>query len=327
MQKVIVTIDVEGHVGDDPVNKLIYGITEDGQRAGIDGIIDLLDEYQIKGLFFVDVAEAWHFGEDKIADVLMYIKERGHDIGVHIHPDHMMDKNKLFLSEYTYDEQYEIIKKCTDFYEKVLHEKPIAFRAGKYGANRDTLTIISELGYKLDFSQFYGQKWCHIKPPITKVSVAKVTNNLYEIPVSSYMSFNKKFYSRFDKLDASLPYKEFKYVFEHMIDNSSYEVMVLFAHSFSFLNWRKNPNKVKFSKKLYQRFYRQIEYAKSSDKVEFLTLKELLVTLEKENKVIPENQIEKNGTISSWLFLIKRAIGVLQARIDIKISESVKKVK
>lgn len=325
MQKVIVTIDVEGHVGSDPVNKLIYGITANGQRAGIDKIMDLLDEYQIKGLFFVDIAEAWHFGEDKIAGVLLHIKERGHDVGVHIHPDHMMDKDKLFLSEYTYAEQYEIIKRCTDFYEIVLHEKPIAFRAGKYGANRDTLAIISELGYKLDFSQFYGQKWCHIEPPITKISVEKVTNNLYEIPVSSYVSFNKKFYSRYDKLDAFLPYNEFKYIFNRMMDNSSYEVIVLFAHSFSFLNWRKNPNKVKFSKKLYQRFRRQIEYTTSREKVEFITLKDLLVTLEKENKFISKNQIEKNNTINSWFFLIKRAFGVFQARIDIKISESIEK--
>lgn len=317
MQKVIVTIDVEGHVGDNPVNKLIYGITEDGQRAGIDKIMDLLDEYQIKGLFFVDIAEAWHFGEEKIAGALLHIKERGHDVGVHIHPDHMMDKNKLFLSEYTYDEQYEIIKRCTNFYEKVLHEKPIAFRAGKYGANRDTLSIISELGYKLDFSQFYGQKWCHIEPPITKISVEKVTNNLYEIPVTIYKSFSSRFYSRHDKVDAGTTNFEFKKIISQLIKNNSYDVIVLFVHSFSFLNWRMKPNNPVYSSKLYHRFERQVVFAKNIEFLEFVDTNELLKLCETEN-FNSSNQIEKLNGFYSWYSLFDKALKVLKSRIELK---------
>ncbi len=317
MQKVIVTIDVEGHVGDDPVNKLIYGITEDGQRAGIDKIMDLLDEYQIKGLFFVDIAEAWHFGEEKIAGVLLHIKERGHDVGVHIHPDHMMDKNKLFLSEYTYDEQYEIIKKCTDFYEKVFHEKPIAFRAGKYGANRDTLAIISELGYKLDFSQFYGQKWCHIEPPVTKISVEKVTNSLYEIPVTIYKSFTSRFYSRHDKVDAGTTNFEFKKIISKLIKNDSYDVIILFVHSFSFLNWRMKPNNPIYSSKLYHRFERQVAFAKNIESLKFVDTYELLKLCETEN-FNSSNQIEKLNGFYSWYSLLDKALKVLKSRIELK---------
>ena len=159
--KAIFTVDVEGHVGNDPIRHLIYGETSDGKEYGIDMIMDLLDRNGIRGLFFVDIAEAWDYGEEGVCSVLRHIKDRGHDVGVHIHPDHMADKRRSFLHEYSYDEQYDIIRKCTDFYEDVLKERPEAFRAGKYGANRDTLDILARLGYAADFSQFYGQK-CNV---------------------------------------------------------------------------------------------------------------------------------------------------------------------
>ena len=139
----IFTVDVEGHVGSDPVGHLIYGETADGKLCGIDMLMDTIDRYKMRGLFFVDIAEAWDYGEDKIAGVLKHIEGRGHDVGVHIHPDHMADRKRLFLSEYSKEEQYEIISKCTNFYEKVLGHKPLAFRAGKYGANRETLDILA----------------------------------------------------------------------------------------------------------------------------------------------------------------------------------------
>lgn len=317
-KKVIFTIDVEGHVGDDPVKHLIYGITNNGQRAGIDMIMDLLDEHQIKGVFFVDIAEAWDYGEDIIAEVLLHIKERGHDVGVHIHPDHMLDKNRLFLSEYTFDEQYEIIKKCTDFYQKVLHEKPLSFRAGKYGANKDTLAIISQLGYRLDFSQFYGQKWCHINPPVTKVSVNKITKDLVEIPVTIYNSFSSFFYSRNDKIDATTTFLEFKKIVNQMLKNDSYDVIVLFAHSFSFLEWRKNPNTPIYSSKLYKRLEAQLDFVRNNKLIQVLTLDELINTYF-ENKSVNSQRIEKLSGFYSWYSFFEKCIKVFKTRVDLKL--------
>ena len=95
-QKVIVTIDTEGHDGKDPISKLILGQTEKG-RYGIEYIMDILDEFDVKALFFVDFAEAWDYGEEKVRNVVDIIKKRGHHVGVHIHPDHMADNKRLFL--------------------------------------------------------------------------------------------------------------------------------------------------------------------------------------------------------------------------------------
>lgn len=128
-KKVIFTIDVEGHIGTDPVDKLIYGKI-DGKSYGIELIMDICDQYDIRALFFVDVAEAFHYGEKKIADVISTIRKRGHDVGVHIHPDHMCDKNNLFLSKYSINEQEKIIEKCTAFL-RALQEKAKSIQSGK----------------------------------------------------------------------------------------------------------------------------------------------------------------------------------------------------
>ena len=55
--------------------------------------MDVCDTYNVKALFFLDFAEAWDYGCDKIKEVVKLILKRGHDIGVHIHPDHMLDKD------------------------------------------------------------------------------------------------------------------------------------------------------------------------------------------------------------------------------------------
>ena len=52
MKKVIMTVDVEGHDGSDPVTHLIMGKTVDGTSYGIGKLMDIFDYHHIKGLFF-----------------------------------------------------------------------------------------------------------------------------------------------------------------------------------------------------------------------------------------------------------------------------------
>ena len=249
MKQIIITVDTEGHVGIDPVKHLIWGENNNGEQYGIPLIMDLCEEVGAKALFFVDMAEAWHFGKEKIAEVLKYIDSRGHICGVHIHPDHMADPHRLFLYEYSYDEQYEIISKCTDLYEEILGKRPKAFRAGKYGANWDTMNILDALGYKADFSEFYGQKWCGINPHITGDKTVLVKNHLIEVPVMSYRSHFAHLLNRYDKYDINSSLYEQKRVFDLLI-KKDIQTIVAFFHSFSLLNWRILPNCPKLNKRM-----------------------------------------------------------------------------
>ena len=243
-QLFLVSIDTEAPAGNDAVNNMIYCKTDSGEY-GINHIMDMLDSYDIKGLFFVDIAEAWHYGEEKIKKVLFDIDNRNHDIGVHIHPDHMTDPDRRFLWQYSFDEQYEIIKKCTEFYESVLGRKPLSFRAGRYGADNNTIKILSMLGYKYDMSMYYGmKKRCKIDGEFETINNVKLLpGGVYEIPVTVFKSFDFIGYKRFDKLDESMPYGEFVGVVKEMLTSRSVSVGSFFMHSFSFVDWRKNPNK------------------------------------------------------------------------------------
>lgn len=318
----IFTIDVEGHVGSEPVDRLIYGKTDKGKLCGIDLLMDILENYNIKGLFFVDIAEAWDYGKEKLTQVLRHIKMRGHDVGVHIHPDHMADKKRLFLSEYSKIEQYQIISMCTDLYEQALGVRPLSFRAGKYSANRETLDIIAQLGYKVDFSEFYGQKWCHIDPPVAKVNVQRLDNGLIEIPVTSYISLDTIFYSRYDKMDCGQTFSEFKTLYKQLNRNNN-DIAVLFAHSFSLLDWRRTPNSPIFNSKLKKRLIQQLDFVKVSNN-NSIDLKEAIQIFTnykyKQKSLENESFVTLKGLMPYYWFAL-RAYSVLKSKYDIKFRE------
>ena len=266
MKKAIVTVDTEGHIGDDPVRRLIWGETTDGIQCGIPLIMNLCDEVGAKALFFLDFAEAWHYGEGKIAEVAKYIVERGHNVGVHIHPDHMADPKRMFLHEYSYEEQYSIIKECTNLYRKILGKPPISFRAGKYGANYDTLNILAELGYRADYSEFYGyNKWCGIQPPVTGDETIRMNNDLIEVPTMSYENHFGKLFHRYDKLDIEMPLREQQYVLDLLLKSENINTIVMFIHSFSLINWKRDPNNPCINKQTITKMKRMLSTVATSD--------------------------------------------------------------
>lgn len=308
---VLVSIDTEGPCGCNFVDKLIWGRTADGVNAGIEMLLDIFDSNGVKGLFFVDIAEAWECGSDSIREVLLYIDGRGHDIGVHIHPDRMCDPNRRYLWEYSVAEQRDMINKCTSLYEGCLGRKPKSFRAGRYGINEDTLDILRECGYIYDMSIFYGNKYCHVKDSITCNKLVDI-KGIKEIPVSVFKSFNAHIYERYDKVDVAMDISEFKRVVNRMANDDSIDVISFFVHSFSLLNWRKKPDSPTFLKREATKLDSMIKYMK---KLGYVFVDENY--LEKLN-------YEKEGNFSvtdysrgivTWWFFLKRAIRVINARL------------
>lgn len=300
--KVLFTVDVEGHKGKNPIDNLIWGKTTKG-NFGIAMMMDIFDENDIIGIFFVDIAEAWEYGKEKISEVVKYIKHRGHEVGVHIHPDHMGDKRRPFLWQYSYEEQLEIIKKCTQFYIDIVGEQPSCFRAGKYGANQDTLDIIRSLGYKYDFSEFYGNKWCGIKNSKSCTAIRRLQNGIVEIPISSYASFHFRNYSRMDKVDTAMAYNEFKYIFNKAYEKQYFDPLIMFSHSFFFVKWRRNPNIPRPNYRAIRKFKKMIKRLKERN-CEFEQIENLELMLKEESIMEPLQII---GPMA-YVFFLERAI-------------------
>lgn len=316
-QKVLISVDTEGPAGEMPVERMIYSKTRDNKEYGINFLMNYFDSEGVKALFFVDIPEIIDHGEDKIKKVMLDIASRGHDVGVHVHPDHMVDINRRYLWQYTYDEQYEIIARSTEFYEKTLKKAPISFRAGRYGANNDTIEVLKKLGYLYDMSQFYASRYCLIDPPITWNRVVRYGDSqLKEVPVTTVKSFSTPFYERNDQIDSGRIPSEFRRFMKEILRTDAVDVVSMFFHSFQFIDWRNNPDDPHFSKKKYNYVIRNMEYLKEQN-VEFITENDLSNIVENEKDNLGAVDTSK-GLIAYYYFII-RAISVIRDRIILNI--------
>lgn len=154
---VIITVDVEAH----RVIDEITGPTFDGLQK----IINELDANAIKATFFVDFSEVhtWGFHAIKIAcDKILSSK---HDIQLHIHPHHYSgDRNRWMLGDYSYAEKVEIIKDAISNYKNIVGKMPLAFRAGAFGIDEESLEILFDNNIKIDCSYMEHAKQCKIDP-------------------------------------------------------------------------------------------------------------------------------------------------------------------
>ncbi|MCQ2211397.1 MAG: polysaccharide deacetylase family protein [Paludibacteraceae bacterium] len=311
MKKIILTIDTEGPRGSNPVLFQIWGKVGN-EYYGIPKIIEICDKYGVKGLFFVDIPEIWDMGYDAIKEVILYIKNKGHNVGVHIHPHHMPNETRQFLYEYSREEQYQIIEQCTKKYIEITGEQPLSFRAGKYGANRDTLDILSDLGYLYDFSEFYSQKWCGINPEVAYVLPIKY-RNIIEFPVTVYKSLSiPHVYCRYDKLEATSMPGEILHVLKQYGKTSNEEVIVLFLHSFSFLNYLETPDKPTVNSKNIRYFQQTLDNIRKLDYFGIIEEKELhdIHVVEEDNI---NNVVKTKGFLRQAFYFYKRARRIVKS--------------
>jgi peptidoglycan/xylan/chitin deacetylase (PgdA/CDA1 family) len=133
----------------------------EGGEAGVFYQMDVLDRHGCKGVFFVDPLPALIWGTQAIADVVGPIVERGHDVQLHCHTEWLAlagQRNPLGsrtgrnLAEFTLPEQALILQVARDALVAAGAPPPIAFRAGNYGANDDTLRALAKIGLVYDSS-------------------------------------------------------------------------------------------------------------------------------------------------------------------------------
>lgn len=140
--------------------RAIKGETPDGD-AGIFHQMDVFDRHGLKGVFFVDPMPALLWGTGAIADVVEPIIERGHDVQLHLHTEWLNllgnknplgDRTGADIKDFTRDEQRVLLELAMELLMEAGAPRPVAFRAGNYGANDDTLRALADLGLTHDSS-------------------------------------------------------------------------------------------------------------------------------------------------------------------------------
>lgn len=133
--------------------------------AGIEYQLSVLDRYGLKAVFFVDPMPALIWGVAAIEDVVSPIIGRGHDVQLHIHTEWLSlagSNNPLGkhvgnnIKDFALDDQCALINYAKNILMTAGAPAPLAFRAGSYGANDDTLRALALVGLHYDSSHCPG---------------------------------------------------------------------------------------------------------------------------------------------------------------------------
>ncbi len=204
MTNVYITIDTEYSSGlvkgtgavDRAENyaRSIACITPDGP-AGITLQLEMLARSGQRAVFFVDPMPALIWGVAAIEDVVGPIMEAGQDIQLHCHtewlalsPGHgpVGQRTGQNIADFAFEDQCEILDYARQTLMAAGAPKPVAFRAGNYGANDDTLRALAAIGLRYDTSHCPGIADGHCKislGPETREPV--LLEEVIEVPVGS----------------------------------------------------------------------------------------------------------------------------------------------
>ena len=162
-------------------------------EVGIAYQMDVLERHGLRAVFFVDPMPALVWGTAAIEDVVGPIVARGHDVQLHIHSEWLEiagaanplgGRTGLNIKDFTFEEQC----LCLDYARSVLiaagAPAPVAFRAGNYGANDDTLRALAALGIAYDTSHCPGIAGSHCAVRLSAQARAPLTHcGVVEVPI------------------------------------------------------------------------------------------------------------------------------------------------
>ncbi len=169
----------------------IAGETPTG-AFGVGYQMDVFERHGLKGVFFVDPMPALVWGVDAIKHIVGPIVERGHDVQLHIHTEWLefAESNPVGrigqnIKDFTLDQQTELIALAADLLVQAGSARPVAFRAGNFGANDDTLRALAANGLRFE-SSFGGSvphSLCDIDLPSGQLTPVERLG-MIEVPVS-----------------------------------------------------------------------------------------------------------------------------------------------
>lgn len=174
MTLLYLTIDTEYSAGQfrregkaaraDNFARSIAGETRNG-AAGIFYQMGVLERCGLKAVFFVDPMPALVWGVEAVADIVGPIVARGHDVQLHLHSEWLElagAANPLAghvgrdIKEFALDQQCELLEYARGVLISAGAPAPVAFRAGNYAANDDTLRALDAVGMRYDTSHCPG---------------------------------------------------------------------------------------------------------------------------------------------------------------------------
>ncbi|HXS14203.1 MAG TPA: polysaccharide deacetylase family protein [Acidobacteriaceae bacterium] len=257
MLKVLITIDTETHpiAGNWKQDRLaadmkrdVYGQI-DGNAVGLEYQLSTLAKQNLKASFFVEslFAAVPEVGEQPLRDIVCAITPAGHDVQLHPHPEWVqylpgldVPHRSHLLSAYSLDEQAAIMRYASLRLEQAGAPRPVAFRAGGFAANTDTLLALENCGIRYDssYNRSYLGDRCRLPQP-RFVGHLTDYNGVQELPVAVFQDFMGHF------RPAQLCACSADEMIHALVsaEAAGWEFFVIVSHSFEMLARRRHPSK------------------------------------------------------------------------------------
>jgi len=253
MTRVYITIDTEYSSGlfngcttadrAENYDRSIACITPEGP-AGITHMLTLLEQHNQKAVFFVDPMPALVWGVAAIEDIVAPIVEAGQDVQLHCHTEWLQlagagnpltsRRTGKNIAEFPLEEQIELLSYARDTLIAAGAPAPVAFRAGNYGANDDTLRALAAIGLTYDSSH------CPALPDACWISLGPedrdpvLHHEIIEVPAGTIGTLSGG--QRHAQITA-LTLDEMLAAIRHARD-TGHDTFTLVSHSFELINRR-----------------------------------------------------------------------------------------
>ncbi len=169
----------------------IYTRSLEPAGVGLSYQLERLAHYGLKACFFVDPMPALLFGLAPVARMVDTVLAAGQEVQLHLHPnwtgaqvgDRAAHYGRFQMYEYALDEQRDLLRGAIELLTAAGAPPPIAFRAGGYAANDDTLRALVDLGLIYD-SSHNGAEPAESRIGLPADQIAPLHHHLIEVPVT-----------------------------------------------------------------------------------------------------------------------------------------------
>ena len=195
MTSVFLTVDTEfawrHHVAGLDLDA-IYARSIEPAGVGLAFQLALLRRLRLKACFFVDPMPAMLWGLEPFRRMIGIILDAGQEVQLHLHAQwagaHAGDRGSTYarfqMVEYDLDAQRDLIAGATELLIAAGAPRPIAFRAGAYSANDDTLAALAQLGFIYDSSHNGSTAPWPSQIGLPARTIAPVWRGVTEVPVT-----------------------------------------------------------------------------------------------------------------------------------------------
>jgi peptidoglycan/xylan/chitin deacetylase (PgdA/CDA1 family) len=169
-----------------------------GRSHGLGFLLDCLDRHGLRGTFFTEVFNTYHFGDAPMAGIIRHMQARGQDVQLHLHPVWLyfrFPEWRAALSQelpprdiFTDRDADEIAAWLDDgarILERLSGARPIAFRSGNLNVGRVLYDGMRRAGLRLASNIGVGLSE-PAEPELRFYAGLQRIDGVTEVPVTTY---------------------------------------------------------------------------------------------------------------------------------------------